>query len=484
MGCTASSSSSPHCEYPASGYNPNGVQETLDFHQFHVQAIPDRSCKWRAPSDNDIDPILYTFPMLHTRLSALTLAFSAESIDPSLPKPALYLEIINIQHDVKKYSIAELSCSENNLPRKYGFSWKQHEMVEDARPGDILRLRCHLKGGQRCKIRNLIAEMQGLEDGIPIVRLPFEEILDVKENRQTLEMRSYRSWYFRERGGVSVGWVNSPVIKSRPDSIELTLDVTTLPTSRSLKSESTISENTNSSYGEYSFSLSLIRQGRVVTSCVIVQGIHEILEREGSVQSIHFHVDERSENSRARRLITSFAPGDVYQIDRKIAGEKLTVKVTKFSLLITSRAMTPICGRLYHQVLLSYLKPIVASNPSSELSPTSAVERRSAHSVRRRNYESKEEDESEQEEVKENEEDAYVNGSGGREFPLINYYYDPHDHGEGVLGGSGGYDGEVISTSCYGVIDPAEWNFGSSSSAGLEKVRSSEDIRVTRHPSQ
>lgn len=455
MGCTASSSSSPHCEYPASGFNPNGVQETLDFHQFHVQAIPDRSCKWRAPSDNEIHLILYTFPMLHTRLSALTLAFTAESIDSSLPKPSLYLEIINIQHDVKKYSIAELSCSENNLPRKYGFSWKQHEMVEDARPGDILRLRCHLKGGQRCKIRNLIAEMQGLEDGIPIVRLPFEEILDVKENRQTLEMRSYRSWYFRERGGVSVGWVNSPVIKSRPDSIELTFDVTALPTSRSLKSESTTSET--SSYGEYSFSLSLIRQGRVVTSCVIVQGIHEILEREGSVQSIHFHVDERSENSRARRLITSFAPGDVYQIDRRIAGEKLTVKVTKFSLLITSRAMTPICGRLYHQVLLSYLKPIVASNPSSELSPISAVERRStAHSVRRRNYESKEEDESEQEEVKENEEDsAYVNGSGGREFPLINYYYDPHDHGEG-----GGYDGEVMGTSCYGVIDPAEWNFG------------------------
>jgi hypothetical protein len=94
---------------------------------------------------------------------------------------------------------------------------------------DILRLKVVIPAGPPTAMVSMsdvtVAIPFGF-GGIPPVRLPFEESQQRNDNKQSLEMRSYRSWTIRPG---TRGWTNTAQLSVKPTAIVVDMQVELCP---------------------------------------------------------------------------------------------------------------------------------------------------------------------------------------------------------------------------------------------------------------
>lgn len=347
MGCEQSLSPALPCEYPASGYNYQGLEEYLDMDtgNFHVKSEPKHSWRWTANDSTPSSTSFYVFPFISHKLSLIGLHISFKLTVESMAADAgpMIIQLEHCRYDSKTTSVTELATvKENCFHHQVSLNLNSdHEMMASVKKGDIFRLQCiNISSGMTIDISHFLAELTSAAGRYSTVRLPFEEFFEDllvgrhHMGRHNLIIRSYRVWDLLPFAG-PIGWTTSPPLMMRPYSIvgfmeiQLLVNVLTPEQQKQNQKRGSLTRKQRVPF-KIEFSLSLIRGDELIYSQPIVSAPQFIGK---GVHTVEFHITEDTYPP----LLRLFHVCDRYQIDRITQQDHADiVRITKFQMKFTS----------------------------------------------------------------------------------------------------------------------------------------------------
>eukprot|EP01040_Poterioochromonas_malhamensis_P016544 gene16544-18804_t len=383
MGCT-SANPLPPCEYPSSGFNFRGVDESIDRENGHFHMKCHSNCSWKWTPSTSSEPIkgkestIYVFPVLSDSIAGISISFNIIAKGSSLRDPVIIK--LELMKNDQKTILSSLIATATSTKQQHNVQVKNNtSILQNAERGDVYRLICcNINKNCNIQLSNLSATLSS-RNSFSCVRLPFEEIIN---NQTTLNVLSYRVWELKAIRA-PIGWTNTPPLHARPTSIdgliELEIlnvngeDENGLPASRggspdrkkgngggnspakktpppsptkSVGNSPTKSPAKNSpkklgtaapkDLGTIQFSLSLIRGGHTIVLSYIIIDQNRL---QFGNNKIEFHINEQLSSA----LIKSFNIGDYYQIDRYHNNSNIIIKVKKFHLRFHTKEKRSIC---------------------------------------------------------------------------------------------------------------------------------------------
>jgi hypothetical protein len=361
MGCTTSQTFAAFfCEYPASGYNCYGCQETLSPEgKFDGKWRTDFI--WKGDASKKQIHYPYVFPMLNAKLCLITLKLTTSG--SFVATPSFSLELIKPDGTI---SSSTIFIKTRETEATTNLSWNQTLLPSliSAEAGDIFRLKVLISDGTAC-IKHLIVSMTSEDQRSPPVRLSFEEFVESSQQKetplQTLSLRSYRTWYHKLLSGhTCVGFLDTPSLILPPVSMTLSFDLEIL-TNTMMTNVLRLSET------NISFDLHLIRENsnssivshNICCSRVLQPGINKI----SFTVSLSDHT--KSHTVSGSRLLQLWRIGDKYQLDRTITTSGISVRIKNFQWKICVKGSGKISRILAHLSDSSLLHPIPSIHSSS-----------------------------------------------------------------------------------------------------------------------
>ncbi len=342
MGCTSTKLVS-YCENPATDYNCRGIQETLS----SDGSVQVRSSAWRTwyasnQQGHHSDKVLFTFPMLNSKLSRVVLMFSYSAMGViEREEPRLFLESVSVSGgEVAAQEITLAPATANPQTVQLMMEASNTPMIANAQPGDIIRLKVLLPLGELYLINvyRLNATLFPLVSGVPAARLSFEEFVERRLDMHTFEIQSYRTWYLRHLPAL-VGFMNTPPLLHCPQAIEVKMEVNVMKDLR-------VSAPSNLACFTYLFELQMVEGNKSFASIPLLANLP-------GTTTISFRITNEMRDPRIKRFFQVFRRGYQIQVARDVhhfAGRCRThlVRVTAFSLKLQSTDNSPFAHVLYH----------------------------------------------------------------------------------------------------------------------------------------
>jgi uncharacterized membrane protein YgcG len=351
MGCTQGQLVH-HCENPADNYNSRGVLEIIHWGgridgNFVGKTRPGKMWTARAEAAQT-ESCPYTFPVLSQKITKLEVSFKLRAIGfMAGVVPAVYLEKLNSSGVP---TMIELLQAATPVLQMYILTLDSSALVQSTEKGDILRLKCVVPPGPpnaSVGISDTTVLIKSVADGIPPVRLAFEESFEPNGSGQSLEMRSYRSWTIRPG---TRGWTNTAPLAMKPTSIIVDMQVEccpslappagppgVIPTQRRGRQGVQLVAKAVKSDSNVVF-LHLVRQGIVSVACVPIydSGANPML---GTKTNVHFELDLKKGGAmidpNTKKLISNFATGDRYLLVTHQPNSQTTMKLGRFMMRVS-----------------------------------------------------------------------------------------------------------------------------------------------------
>eukprot|EP01040_Poterioochromonas_malhamensis_P005734 gene5734-6167_t len=372
MGCV-SSIHLRSCENPANDFNSQGLKETIsDEGAALIQSKQNQSWKiFNLDGNEDSYQIIYVFPMLNCKISRLILSFyywgtknmiqsptttPSSSTTTNTNHPKLFLELLTLKEDEEPflYELSLNSLTTNPQLAEVDIRVNDFPSLVHADTGSLIRLKAILPPivNKYFVISGFSSTMYPLVPDTPVARLSFEEFLDKRQDYQTLEIKSYRTWYLHSCRHI-VGWMNTLPLTHCPDAVEvrMTTELILDPNASTMSLRSS-----RSTY--YRFDLELLRGHLTVCSIPFINN---------TPQLSYLRISRESSDPLVLKFFQSFEVGDRIQIARFQSGPpSVVVKVSSFSLKLISMDIYPFCDS-YNVAKAEALRPIVRDSQKAEI---------------------------------------------------------------------------------------------------------------------
>jgi hypothetical protein len=336
MGCTYSQHAR-FCENPAHGFNSKGVMEVFGLEgEFTASSRPNRTWKAKAEAA-ETERYPFVFPALTQKITSVQMSLKFSGVGFSAGEvPTLYLEKLN---SGGVPTTIEMLTAATPVHQMYQFNLDSaFPVVQATERGNILRLKVVIPAGPSSAVvamSDITVAIPSGSGGIPAVRLPFEESQKRNGDKQSLEMRSYRSWTIRPG---TRGWTNTAQLSVKPTAIVVDMQVESRPCVAAASGPPLGRPPVRGKGNPNAIYLQLVRHGKTVPVSVMIFG-SGFSPATGTKTNVHFEIDLikglGGVDASAKKLISSFHPSDYYQVETQQLHPDITMKISHFMMKIT-----------------------------------------------------------------------------------------------------------------------------------------------------